>query len=212
MTETLTLRHDRLDDIPWIMGRAHQRRVAEILDAHLGTHGLQPGLNHGELALGWLADILSQGDHRQSAGREWANARADMLSQLLGQRLREVDFGDDRWGGVLPRLSHDEAWAAIAEDLWAATGAVYARELTGSRLESPTSSGYHQVTEAGVMPFGPRTDHRPDLPHLQLMAAAAAPAGQLVACDVAPGPGAEAPRYPPLSQRVRGLVGRPGVL
>jgi transposase len=143
MTQTLTLRHERIDDIPLIIGLANQLRLAEILDAHLGTHGLQQGLNNGQLAVGWLAYILSQGDHRKSAVREWANARAYMLSQLLGQRLREVDFGDDRLGGVLQRLSNDEAWEAIEEDLWAATVAVYELELTGIRLDSTTSYGYH---------------------------------------------------------------------
>jgi transposase len=212
MTQTLTLRHERIDDIPLIIGLANQLRLAEILDAHLGTHGVQQGLNNGQLAVGWLADILSQGDHRKSAVREWANARAYMLSQLLGQRLREVDFGDDRLGGVLQRLSNDEAWEAIEEDLWAATVAVYELELTGIRLESTTSYGYHQVTEAGVMPFGPSKDHRPDLPHLKLMAAAAEPSGQLIACDVEPGQCADDPLYTPLIQRVRDIVGRTGLL
>jgi transposase len=212
MAPILTLRHERVDDIPVIIGLAHQLHLAEILDAHLGTHGLQAGLNNGQLAVGWLAYVLSQGDHRKSAVREWANARTHTLGQLLGQPLREVEFSDDRLGGLLQRLSDDEAWEAIEEDLWAATVAVYEFELTGIRLDSTTSYGYHQVTEEGVMQFGPSKDHRPDLPQLKLMAAAAEPSGHMLASDVHPGQCADDPLYTPLIERVRRLVGRTGLL
>lgn len=212
MTKTLTLRHERIDDIPLIIGLANQLRLAEILDSHLGTHGLQEGLNSGQLAVGWLAYILSQGDHRKSAVRDWANDLSHTLGQLLGQPIREVEFSDDRLGGLLRRLSDDEAWEASEEDLWAASVAVYALELTGIRLDSTTSYGYHQVTEEGIMQFGPSKDHRPDLPQLKLMAAAAEPSGHLLACDVAPGCCADDPLYTPLIQRVRRLLGRTGLL
>jgi transposase len=68
------------------------------------------------------------------------------------------------------------------------------------------------VTDEGVMQFGHRKDHRPDLPQLKLMAAAAEPSGHLLACDVHPGQCADDPLYTPLLQRVRGIVGRSGLL
>jgi transposase len=212
MATTLTLRHERVDDIPVIIGLANQLQLPDILDAHLGTHALQRGLNNGQLTVGWLAYILSQGDHRKSTVREWANSLPHTLERLLGQPLREVEFSDDRLSGILRRLSDDEAWEAIEEDLWAATMVVYELELTGIRLDSTTSYGYHQVTEEGVMPFGPRKDHRPDLPQLTLIAAAAEPSGHLLASAVEPGRGADDPLYTPLIQRVRCLVGRTGLL
>lgn len=212
MDTTRTLRHERVDDIPVSIGLANQLRLGKILEAHLGTHSLQEGLNNGQLAVGWLADILSQGDHRKSAVREWANARSHTLGQLLGQPLREVEFSDDRLGGLLHRLRDDEAWEGIEGDLWAATVAVYAREVTGVRLDSTTSYGYHQVTEEGLMPCGPRKDHRPALPPLKLMAAAAEPSGHLLASDVYPGQCADDPLYTPLIERVRRLLGRTGLL
>lgn len=212
MATTLTLRHERVDDIPVIIGLANQLRLAEILDHHLGTHALQEGLDNGQLAVGWLAYILSQADHRKSAVREWANARFHTLGGLLGQPIREVEFSDDRLGGVLRHLSDDEAWEGIEEDLWAATVAVYELALTGIRLDSTTSYGYHQVTDEGVRRFGPSKDHRPDLPQLKLMAAAAEPSGHLLACDVEPGQCADDPLYTPLIERVRRLVGRTGLL
>jgi hypothetical protein len=50
MAMILTLRHERVDVIPVIIGLANQVYLAEILDAHLGMHGLQEGLNNGQLA------------------------------------------------------------------------------------------------------------------------------------------------------------------
>lgn len=212
MAKILTLRHERVDDVPLIIGLANQLGLAEVLDRHLGTHGLQEGLNNGQLAVGWLAYLLSQGDHRKSAVREWANAMPYTLERLIGQPVRDVEFSDDRLGGVLRRLSDDEAWEAIERDVWAATVTVYALELTGVRLDSTTSYGYHAVTDEGVMQFGPSKDHRPDLPQLKLMAAAAEPSGHLIASDVQPGQCADDPLYTPLIQRVRQIVGRTGLL
>jgi transposase len=184
MAQTHIFRHERVDDIPLIIGLANKLHLVEVLDRHMGTHGLQQGLHNGQLAVGWLAYILSQADHRKSAVRDWANSMPHTLEHLLGHPIREVEFSDDRLGGVLSRLSDDETWEAIEHDLWAATVAVYELELTGVRLDSTTSYGYHHVTEEGVMQRGHSKDHRPDLPQLKLMAAAAEPSGHLIACDV----------------------------
>ena len=212
MTQTLLLHHERIDDIPLIIGLAHKLRLAEVLDRHMGTHRLQRGLNNGQLAVGWLAYILSQADHRTSAVRDWANGIPRTLAHLLGHPIREVEFSDDRLGGVLSRLSDDETWNAIERDLWTATVTVYELELAGIRLESTTSYGYHHVIDKGVMQRGHSKDHRPDLPQLKWMAAAAEPSGHLIACDIHPGQYADDPLYTALIQRVRGIMGRRGLL
>jgi transposase len=212
MAQTLILGHERVDDIPLIIGLANKLHVAEILDHHMGTHRLQQGMNNGQLAVGWLAYILSQADHRTSAGRDWAHSIPHTLAHLLGRPIREVEFSDDRLGGVLYRLSDDETWDAIERTLWTATVTVYELALAGIRLDSTTSYGYHQVTDEGVMQRGHSKDHRPDLPQLKVMAAAAEPSGHLIACDVHPGQCADDPLYTPLLQRVRGIVGRQGLL
>jgi transposase len=211
MAKALTLRHERVDDIPLIIGLANQLRWPEILDRHLGTHGLHEGVTNGQLAVGWLAYLLSQADHRTSAVRAWANALPHTLGQLLGQPIRAVEFSDDRWGGVLRRLSDEEAWAAIEPDLWAATVAVYMLELTGPPGQHDELWG-SRGDRRGGMPFGPSKDHRPDLPQLKLMAAAAEPSGHLLACDMEPGPCADDPLDTRLLQRGRQIVGRTGLL
>jgi transposase len=212
MAQTRIFRHERVDDIPLIIGLANKLHLAEVLDYHMETHGLQQGLNNGQLAVGWLAYILSQADHRKSAVRDWANGMPHTLAHLLGHPIREVECSDDRLGGVLYRLSDDETWDAIERSLWVATVTVYELELAGMRLDSTTSYGYHQVTAEGVMQRGHSKDHRPDLPQLKLMAAAAEPSGHLIACDVHAGQCADDPLYTPLLQRVRGIVGRTGLL
>ena len=212
MAQTFILGHERVDDIPLIIGLANKLHLAEVLDHHMGTHRLQQGMNNGQLAVGWLAYILSQADHRKSAVRAWANGIPHTLAHLLGHPIRAVEFSDDRLGGVLYRLNDDETWDAIERDLWTATVTVYELELAGIRLDSTTSYGYHQVPDEGVMQRGHSKDHRPDLPQLKVMAAAAEPSGHLIACDVHPGQCADDPLYTPLLQRVRGIVGRQGVL
>ena len=203
MAEILSIRHERIDDVPLILGVANQLRLAEILNTHLGTHGLQQGLHNGQLAVGWLGYILSQADHRKSAVRDWAN-----------------DLPDTH------RLSDDAAWEAIERDknetpqvmrrfvliLWAASVIVYELPLTGVRLDSTTSYGYHQPSTEGLMQYGNSKDHRPDLPQLKLMAAVAEPIGHLIACEVKGGQYADDPLYTPLIQRVRSIVGRRGLL
>ena len=212
MIEPLNLKHERVDDIPLLIGMEQQVRLPELLDRHLGNHGLHQGLSNGLLAVVWLAYIMSEGDHRKSVVQDWAERHGQTLECLLGQPIRTVEFGDDRLGIVLHRLSKDEAWEALEAELWTKTMAVYDLEMTGIRLDSTTSYGYHAVTEDGLMQFGHSKDHRPDLPQLKLMAAATEGLGQLVALDVLPGKSADEPLYRPLVARVRQVVGRSGLL
>jgi transposase len=64
---------------------------------------------------------------------------------------------------------------------------VYDLALESVRLDSTTTCGYHTPDEDGGMQRGHSKDHRPDLPQLKLMAAAAEPSGQIIACGVHPG-------------------------
>jgi transposase len=213
MTEILNIRHERIDDVPLIIGTCKKLGMIKKLNRHLGTHGLQQGLNNGELAVGWLGYVLSQGDHRKSAVREWANDSSHTLEHVLEKPIREVDFSDDRLGGVLRRLSDDQVWANIERDMWQGAVTVYDMEPAGVRLDGTTSYGYHQPHEGGLMQHGGHSkDHRPDLPQLKLMAAAAEPGGHLIASDVVPGQRAEDPLYVPLIERVRQVTGRSGLL
>lgn len=213
MAEHTTLTHERVDDIPLLVGLIERVRLPELLDRHLGTHGHHRGISNGWLAGIWLAFILSEGDHRKSSVQDWADRHQRTLEHLLGRPIRPgIEFNDDRLGIVLQRLSKDAAWEALEAELWQSTLAVYEIEVSSVRLDSTTSYGYHAPTAGGLMQRGHSKDHRPDLPQLKLMAAAAEPTGHLLACDVHPGQAADDPLYLPLARRVRQVVGRAGLL
>jgi len=208
---TVTLQHERVDDIPLLLGLMQQLGLPALLERHLGSHHLHQGIANGELACGWLAFILSEANHRKVSVQDWAQSHQHTLATLFGRPLRSVEFSDDRLS-ILLRRFHDADWSALEANLWQATCEVYEVPITCVRLDSTTSYGYHTIEPDGVMQLGHSKDHRPDLPQLKLMAAGAQPSGHLLACDVHPGNAADDPQYIPLLQRVRALVGRNGLL
>lgn len=206
----LALQHERVDDIPLLLGLMQQLHLSEVLDRGLGSHHLHQGLSNGLLACGWLAFILSEGSHCKVSVQGWAESHPHTLEALLGQALRPVEFSDDRLSIILRRL-HDTDWSALEADLWQATCEVYDIPIDCVRLDTTTSCGYHTVGPDGVMQLGHSKDHRPDLPQLKLMAAAAQPSGFLLATDLHPGNAADDPLYVPLIRRVRTQLGRAGL-
>lgn len=142
MTEEYNLIHERVDDIPLLIGLAQQLGLPEIMDKHMGRHGHHQGLSNGWLATVWLAYILSEGDHRKYSVEDWAEKHKRTLEQLVGQPIRQVEFSDDRLGIVLRRLSPPTTWEALESDLWSSTVAVYEIQMTGVRLDSTTTYGY----------------------------------------------------------------------
>ena len=212
MAEELNLTHERIDDIPLLIGLSQKLRLAEVLDKHIGNHGHHQGLSNGTLAMVWLAYILSEQNHKKSLVQEWADAHHHMLEQLLGQPIRNVEFSDDRLGIVLHRLSDSESWHDTQADLWCNRVEVYAIEPKSVRFDTTTASGYHEETEDGVMQKGHSKNHRPDLAQVKLMAACVEPSGQLVASEAVAGQKADPPLYLPIIKRVRNMLGQRGLL
>jgi transposase len=207
----LTLQHERVDDIPLLLGLMHKMHLAEVLERGLGSHHLHQGISNGSLTCGWLAFILSKANHCKVSVQGWAQDHRHTLETLLGQSLRPVEFSDDRLSIILRRF-HDTDWPALEADLWRATCEVYEVPMDCVRVDATTSCGYHTIDADGVMQLGHSKDHRPDLPQLKLMAAAAQPSGLLLASDIHPGNAADDPLYVPLIRRVRAQLGRHGLL
>ena len=105
---TLTLQHERVDDIPLLLGLMQQLQLPETLERALGSHHLHQGVSNGWLACGWMAFILSEANHRKVSVQDWARSHQHTLGAIVGQALRPVEFSDDRLSIVLRRL-HD-AW------------------------------------------------------------------------------------------------------
>ena len=162
MKEPLTLIHERVDDIPLLLGIMNRLGLAELVDQHLGNHGNQQGLSNGWVLTIWLAFILAVGDHRKSTVRAWVQQHQQTLERLTGQTLRPdgIDYTDDRLGIVLRRLSDTDGWNKLEAQLWGAcTMDVYAFTMDGVHVDSTTVSGYHTVTENGGDAV--RTQQRP---------------------------------------------------
>jgi transposase len=209
----LELTHERVDDVPLLLGFLIKLRIPETIDRHLPPHPLHQGLSNGWLITVWIAYILSQADHRKSHVQQWVEGLQRTLETLIGQPIRPVEFGDDRLTLVLKRLSDLEVWRKLEADLWHVQCEVYALPpVERVRFDATTSYGYHAIDDDGLMQLGHSKDHRPDLPQIKLMAAAAEPSGLFLAGDVHPGNAADDPLYLPLYRRVRELLGQAGLL
>jgi transposase len=209
---TLELTHERVDDVPLLLGFLTKLQSPHILDRHLPPHPLHQGLSNGWIITAWIAYILSRADHRKSHVQAWADGLPHALEALVGQPIRPVEFSDDRLTLVLKRLADTTAWQALEADLWRAHCNVSALPVERVRLDATTSCGYHTSTDDGLMQLGHSKDYRPDLAQFKLMAAVAEPTGLFLAGDVHPGNVADDPLYLPLHRRVRATLGRPGLL
>jgi transposase len=209
---TLELTHERVDDVPLLLGFLIKLKLPEILDRHFPAHPLHQGLSYGWLTTVWIAYILSRADHRKSPVQDWTQELHHTLETLIAQRIRPVEFSDDRLTLLLKRLAADAAWESLEDDLWHTHCDVYALPVERVRLDATTSCGYHTVTEDGLMQLGHSKDHRPDLAQFKLMAAVAEPTGLYLAGDIHPGNAADDPLYLQLYRRVRALLGLTGLL
>src|SRR3982075_783529 len=85
---TLELTHERVDDVPLLLGFLVRLRLPEVLDRHFPAHPLHQGLSNGWLTTVWIAYILSRADHRKSPVRAWAEELQHTLETLAGRRIR----------------------------------------------------------------------------------------------------------------------------
>lgn len=210
--ENLNLFHERIDDIPLVLGIMQSLGVPEIIDKEIGNHGNHEGWSNGELALIWLSYIISEGDHRKSFVQDWANRHRFCLEKCVGKGFRDVEFTDDRLGILLNRVNDKTSWEAIESGLWSKSVLVYELEMTHVRLDSTTSYGYHKIEADGIMQLGHSKDHRSDLPQLKLMAASADPYGHWLGSEVYAGNRADDGLYIPMIDRVGKLLKKNGLL
>ena len=212
MTEALTVTIEPVDDIPVLLTSATRLGLAELVDQHFKPHGNWQGLSPGRVMTGWLAYILSEGDHRLNQAQAWVADRWHVLQPVLGAELRAIDFSDDRLAIGLDLLSDDGAWTAFEAALNQRTLRVYDLAAQCVRLDTTSASGYWEVTADGVFQFGHSKDHRPDLPQVKVMLATLDPLGMPLVTQVVSGEKADDPLYIPAIEQVRTGVGRRGLL
>jgi transposase len=212
MTKALTVTIEPVDDIPVLLTSATRLGLVELVDQHFKPHGNWQGLSPGRVLTGWLAYILSEGDHRLNQAQDWVAGRSHVLQPHLGPELRVIDFTDDRLAIGLDLLSDDGAWTAFEAALNQRTLRVYDLAAQCVRLDTTSASGYWEVTEDGLFQFGHSKDHRPDLPQIKVMLATLDPLGLPLVTQVVAGAKADDPLYIPAIEQVRMGVGRRGLL
>lgn len=212
MSETITIRTERVDDIPLLVAQLTRMGVPVLLDQHFPSHGNRQGLSLGWTATVWLSHILSQADHRLNHVQAWAETHLVTLTSATQQPLRPLDVSDDRLADVLRALADDQHWQAYESAQNGHLLRVYDLHPRRVRLDSTTASGYWEVTEDGLFQFGHSKDHRPDLPQVKVMLAVLDPLGLPVATDVLSGERADDPLYQPAIERVRASLGQVGLL
>src|SRR5947209_7402777 len=212
MNETLTIRTERVDDLPLLLAQMQRMDIARLLDAHFPTHGNREGLSLGTVTTIWLAHVLSQADHRMNRVQPWAERRLETLRGCSETQLEVRDLGDDRLADVLRHLSDDERWRAFEQELTGQLVRVYDLHADCVRLGSTTASSYGAVSEDGLLQLGHSKDHRPDLGQLKVMLATLDPLGMPLATEVLAGQRADDPLYLPTIARVRAALSQPGLL
>jgi transposase len=212
MNDPLTIRTERVDDIPLLLVQMQRMGIARLLDAHFPTHGNREGLSLGVVTTIWLTHVLSQADHRMNRVQPWAERRLETLRGCSDASLQVGDLGDDRLADVLRHLSDDERWRAFEQELTGQLVRVYDLHADCVRLDSTTASSYGAVSEDGLLQLGYSKDHRPDLPQLKVMLATLDPLGLPLATEVLSGERADDPLYLPAVARVRACLNRTGLL
>ena len=107
-TPKITVTVERMDDLPVLVERMKQMQVEAIIDQIVPAHHLWEGISKGKLAVGWLAHIMTSGDHRKVHVKEAMTKCHHTMSQLLEATLSANEFGDDRLGRLLYRLGQPE--------------------------------------------------------------------------------------------------------
>ncbi|NEP27369.1 IS1634 family transposase [Moorena sp. SIO3I6] len=204
--------NERVDDIPVLLTQIEQMGVQKLLDKHFPTHGNWKGQSLGEVAVIWLAHILSQADHRLNQVQAWASKGLETLKRFVGEGLRELDLTDDRLEAVLRYFNCDRNWYSFEKELYSSLLQVYNIQPERVRLDSTTASSHCGVNPEGLFQWGPSIDHRPDLAQVKIMLSTLDPLGMPIATEILSGEKADDPLYIPAIERVRSTLQQSGLL
>lgn len=212
MEQLIRLIHvERVDDLPLLLAQLERMHVAALLDKYFPVHGPWAGaLTFGEVAVVWVAAIVSEGDHRLNHVETWASEHVQTLTACLGKQVRAVDFSDDRLGDLLEALSDVTAWRAFEVELTQWLLRVYDVQAETVRLDATTTKTYAGVDEHGLFQFGHSKDQRPDLAQVKVNLSTLDPLGLPLTTTVVSGNCADDPLYVPEIQAVQRALGRGG--
>ena len=210
-TSDLVIITERVDDVALLIGQMVKMGLPEVLDRHIPRHGTQRGRSWGWTAVIWLASILTEGDHRKVSVETYLKGMHHTLSRLTAQVSEPLDLSDDRLSHLLHHLSKPAYWHKIEHDLNARSIGIYDLSQAVIRCDATTVSGDHEVTEEGLVQFGPSKDD-PARPQIKVMIGSLDPLGMPLATDVLSGARADDGLYLPIMERIRTGLQTPGLL
>ena len=167
------IRTERIDELPVLIERLKQMKVAEIIDGQVGAHHLWEGLSKGLTSMVWLAHIMMSGDHRKVHVSRMLGACQESLGQILGTTIRESEFNDDRLGRVLWALGQDGVAEEIEREVNAQSIRYYRLQTSKTviRIDTTSVSVHGGDDGSGMIGYGYSKDHRSDLMQFKVLMA-----------------------------------------
>jgi len=188
MNEALTIKTERVDDIPLLLAQMQRMGLVELLDRHFPRHGNRAGLSLGWVTALWLTHVHAPADHRMNRVQSWAEQRLETLRGCSDARLEVRDLGDDRLADVLRDLSDDTGFREFEQELTGQLVRVYDVDPSCVRLDSTTASSYAAVSEEGLLQWGHEPRSSTGLAATQSDAGDVGPAGVAAGHGGAAGP------------------------
>jgi transposase len=206
---SITIDSERIDDIPLLMHWMLEMHIDKIIDAAIGVpHGNRQGLSYGQLAVVYLAYILSECRHFLSPVREWVAKHQQCLTQALGQPMGETDFTDDRLEDLLDAVGQEDVGEKIEKQLSQHLIRAYELPTETARIDTTTVNVYHRPEKESILDYGVSKDHRPDLRQFKEVLSTLDPVGIPLCSAMVAGHCADDPLYLPIWQRMVEVIGR----
>jgi transposase len=202
---------ERVDDIPVIYGMLEQMGIQAIVDNVIKPHGNWIGMSPGGVITLWLTHILSEKNHLMEPVQQWVRRHEFILSRLSGERVRELDFADERLAICLRELSDSAAWCEIENQLGRRLIRVYDLRTERVRLDATVGTVYHNPQSGSLFQVGKAKNGLYET-QFKLMMASLDPLGLPLVVDVKPGNQADDPLYIPSYQRAKQMLRRDGIL
>lgn len=199
---------ERIDDVPLLVYWLLRMHIDKIIDTVLGPpHGNRQGLSYGQLAVVFIAYILTECNHFLSPVRDWVSKRRECLSQALGCPIRDTDFTDDRLESLLDALGNDDVEEQVEVQMGQHLIRAYALPTDTGRVDTTTVSVYHRPKGKSLLTFGQSKDHRPDLRQFKEVLGTLDPAGIPLCSATVSGQCADDPLYLPTWRRMVEIIG-----
>jgi len=210
---TAQITSERIDDVPLLLQWLLDMHIDQIIDAVLKSpHGNRQGLSYGQLAVVFVAYILTECNHFLSPVRDWVTKHQHALTQALGCPIRDTDFTDERLADLLDAVGRDEVGEALEEQLGQHLLRAYALPTDTARIDTTTVSVYHQPDQTTILDYGHSKDHRPELRQFKEVLSTLDPVGLPLCSATVAGHCADDPLYLPIWQRMVKVIGRPDFL